>query len=80
MLVAGLALVVLWWLASLVAPTLPDPAATFAELGSMIADGRAWSLLWRTTVFMTVCFAVAVALGPKGCSRKGDAFSSALAE
>ncbi len=63
MLVAGLALVVLWWLASLVAPTLPDPAATFAELGSMIADGRAWSLLWRTTVFMAVCFAVAVMLG-----------------
>ncbi len=63
MAVAGLALIAIWWLLSLAAPTLPGPSATAAELAAMTADGRAWSLLWRTSAFMTVCFVIAVILG-----------------
>ncbi|MCB2412983.1 ABC transporter permease subunit [Demequina sp. TTPB684] len=73
----GVALVLVWWLASLGAEALPGPATTAAALADMASDGRLVSILWRLTAFMAVCFAIAVVLGVAGglaigMSRGGD--------
>ena len=58
------ALVLLGWAAaSAVNARLPGPSTIFRELGAMIADGSAASILGRTALFMGVCFAIAAALG-----------------
>lgn len=64
--VTGAILTLGWWAASLAADALPGPGVTAAELVAMAADGRLTSIVWRTAVFMVVCFAIAVVLGVAG--------------
>ncbi len=64
--VTGVVLALAWWLTSELAPTLPGPGATAAQLWDMLLSGSLVSILWRTAAFMTVCFAVAVVLGIGG--------------
>ena len=52
-----------WAAAAQANDRLPDPATTLRELGAMIADGRAASILGRTALFMAVCFGIAAILG-----------------
>lgn len=65
-LTTGAVLVALWWLGSIFADALPGPGATGSELWSMALDGHLWSIFWRMTAFMTVCFAIALVLGVAG--------------
>lgn len=55
-----------WWVASALAPTLPGPGATAAQLWDMLLSGSLGSIVWRTAAFMGACFAVAVVLGIGG--------------
>ncbi len=55
----GLALALLWALASLVIDSLPGPADTASQLWAMARSGQLWSIFFRTAGFMGVCFAVA---------------------
>ncbi len=64
--ITGAALLVLWWVVSLAAETLPGPVTTASELWRMALDGQLWSILWRITAFMAGCFSVAVVLGVIG--------------
>ncbi|NYI42356.1 ABC transporter permease [Demequina lutea] len=66
MVVTGGMLGLAWWLTSTLAPSLPGPRATAAQLWDMALSGSLVSILWRTAAFMAVCFAVAVVLGIGG--------------
>lgn len=57
--ITGVALVLLWAVASFFLDALPSPADTAAELWRMALDGELWSIFGRTTAFMGVCFAIA---------------------
>jgi NitT/TauT family transport system permease protein len=65
-LVTGLVLLALWAVTSFYVETLPGPAETAQELWRMALDGQLWSIFWRTTAFMTVCFTIAVVMGVLG--------------
>lgn len=64
--VTGAVLALTWWLLARAADALPGPGATAAALWDMAGDGRLISILWRTSAFMGVCFAIAVVLGVAG--------------
>jgi NitT/TauT family transport system permease protein len=55
-----------WFVTSSFVETIPGPGETAQELWRMALDGQLWSIFWRTTVFMGVCFAVACVLGVLG--------------
>lgn len=65
-LVVGLVLLALWFVLSSFVDTIPSPSDTAQELWRMALDGQLWSIFWRTTVFMGVCFTVACTLGVLG--------------
>lgn len=64
--VTGAILILAWWIASRAADALPGPAATANALWGMAQDGQLFSILWRTSAFMGICFAIAVVLGVAG--------------
>jgi NitT/TauT family transport system permease protein len=52
-----------WGVVGVAYPKVPGPAAAAGELGRMIEDGRAISILFRTVLFMGVCFSIAAIAG-----------------
>ena len=58
----------------------PHRPSLRSQLSCITMRAQDQKIVMGTVAASVAAMAVAVALGPKGCSRKGDAFSSALAQ